>query len=290
VRVIAVFNHKGGVGKTTTVANLGAALARSGRKVLLVDADPQACLTVHFGVDPDAPEAGASIYDVLCRERPFADAVRTVEEEQNGNPGRLLLVPSSLDLAGAELELATAMGRERLVRDALDAYLGAHEDIDYVFFDCPPSLGLLTVNAIAASDEVFVPLQTEFLALRGVGKLVEMITMVRRRLNPNVRITGILPTLSRTGTILAREVQTEITRFFGPKVFQTRIRNNVRLAEAPSHGQSIFSYDPRSAGAEDYLKLAAEVEAMPIEGRRRAAPEPAIDIDALMAPLEPPQA
>jgi chromosome partitioning protein len=295
VRVIAVFNHKGGVGKTTTVANLGAALARSGRRVLLVDVDPQACLTVHFGVDPDAPDAQASIYDVLCRDRPFADSVRTVEEEpRNGNGdaprGQLLLVPSSLDLAVAELELATAMGRERLVRDALDTYLGAHDDIDYVFFDCPPSLGLLTVNAIAASDEVFVPLQTEFLALRGVGKLVEMITMVRRRLNPNVRITGILPTLSRTGTILAREVQHEITRFFGPKVFQTRIRNNVRLAEAPGHGQSIFAYDPRSAGAEDYLKLAAEVDAMPIEGRRRAPPEPTIDIESLMAPLEPPQA
>ena len=286
MRVIAVFNHKGGVGKTTTVANLGAALARMGRRVLLIDADPQACLTVHFGIDPETPKNGnaETIYGVLCRDRPLAGAVRSLDDDG------LDLVPSTLDLAGAELELATAMGRERLVRDALELYLGSHgKDLDYVLFDCPPSLGLLTVNAITASDEVFVPLQTEFLALRGVGKLVEMISMVRRRLNPGVRITGILPTLSRTGTLLAREVLEEITKFFGPKVFKTRIRNNVRLAEAPGHGKSIFGYDPRSAGAQDYLALAEEVDAMPIEGRARGVvAEPKIDLDQLMAPIVPP--
>lgn len=280
MRVIAVFNHKGGVGKTTTVANLGAGLARRGRRVLLVDVDPQACLTVHFGIDPERAER--TIYDVLCRDLPFADAVRELEGDT------LLGVPSHLDLAGAELELATTMGRERLLRDALERYLGTRGDIDYVLFDCPPSLGILTVNALAAADEVFVPLQTEFLALRGVGKLVDVVTLVRRRLNPTVHITGILPTLSRTGTLLAREVQEEIARHFGSKVFKTRIRSNVKLAEAPSHGKSIFAYAPGSAGAEDYAALAGEVEAMEVSHRAVAPAEPEIRIDEILARVERP--
>jgi len=280
VRVIAVFNHKGGVGKTTTVANLGAGLARRGRRVLLVDIDPQACLTVHFGLDPESTEK--TIYDVLCRDLPLAEAVRPLEGDA------LLGVPSDLDLAGAELELATTMGRERLLRDALDRYLETQRDLDYVFFDCPPSLGILTVNALAAADEVFVPLQTEFLALRGVGKLVDVVTLVRRRLNPAVKITGILPTLSRTGTLLAREVQDEIARHFGPKVFKTRIRSNVKLAEAPSHGQSIFAYAPGSAGAEDYAALAGEVDVMDVPHRVIATREPEISVDDILARVEPP--
>ena len=284
MRVIAVFNHKGGVGKTTTVVNLGAALARLGRRVLLVDADPQACLTVHFGLDPET--ATDTIYEVLCRDLPLESAVRPVEEDN------LSYVPAHLELAGAELELATTMGRERLVRDALDGFLRTHPGWDYVLFDCPPSLGLLTVNALTASDEVFVPLQTEFLALRGVGKLVEVVTLVRRRLNPGLRITGILPTLSRTGTLLAREVTEEIAKYFGPKVFKTRIRNNVRLAEAPSHGKSIFAYAPRSAGAEDYAALAEEVDAMQVAHRVLAAPGPelAADVEDILARVEHPPA
>ena len=284
MRVIAVFNHKGGVGKTTTVVNLGAALARLGRRVLLVDADPQACLTVHFGLDPET--ATDTIYEVLCRDLPLEKAVRPVEEDN------LSYVPAHLELAGAELELATTMGRERLVRDALDGFLRKHGGWDYVLFDCPPSLGLLTVNALTASDEVFVPLQTEFLALRGVGKLVEVVTLVRRRLNPGLRITGILPTLSRTGTLLAREVQEEIAKYFGPKVFRTRIRNNVRLAEAPSHGKSIFAYAPRSAGAEDYAALAAEVDAMQVAHRVLVTPEPelAAEVEDILAQVERPPA
>jgi len=281
VRVIAVFNHKGGVGKTTTVANLGAGLARQGRRVLLVDADPQACLTVHFGIDPDT--AKDTIYEVLCREFPLQRAVRPTGESN------LDLVPSSLDLAGAELELATTMGRERLIRDALDGYLREHE-VDYVLFDCPPSLGLLTVNSLTASDEVFVPLQTEFLALRGVGKLVEVVSLVRRRLNPALSITGILPTLSRTGTLLAREVEAEITRYFGSKVFRTKIRNNVRLAEAPSHGQSIFAYAPTSKGAADYATLAEEVDAMQVAHRSPPPPASEIAVEEILARIEPPPA
>ncbi|MHC4341620.1 MAG: ParA family protein, partial [Planctomycetota bacterium] len=269
MRVIAVFNHKGGVGKTTSVVNLGAALARKGHRVLLIDCDPQACLTVHLGVDLENP--GGSFYEVMTRDMPLERAVRSAGDKGEET---LLLVPSHLDLAGAELELATAMGRERILRDALDRYLRDQGALDYVLMDCPPSLGLLTVNALTATDEVFVPLQTEYLALRGVGKLIEVITLVRRRLNPEIQITGILPTLSRTGTLLAREVQEEIERHFGPKVFKTRIRSNVRLAEAPSHGQSIFAYDPRSKGAEDYLALAEEVDAMQVTGRRITEPEP----------------
>ncbi len=282
MRVIAVFNHKGGVGKTTTVANLGAGLARRGHGVLLVDVDPQACLTVHFGIDPERAEK--TIYDVLCRDLPFAEAVRELEGPS------LLGVPSHLDLAGAELELATTMGRERLLRDALEGYLRETKGIDYVLFDCPPSLSILTVNALAAADEVFVPLQTEFLALRGVGKLVDVVTLVRRRLNPSVRITGILPTLSRTGTLLAREVQEEITRHFGSKVFKTRIRSNVKLAEAPSHGQSIFAYAPLSAGAEDYAALAGEVDLMDVPHRVVAPIEPEISVEDILARVEPPSA
>ena len=285
MRVIAVFNHKGGVGKTTSVANLGAALARKGRRVVLLDCDPQACLTVHFGVDLENP--GNTIYEVLTRDVALGDAVRPVGTEDESG---LLMLPSHLDLAGAELELATTMGRERLLRDALETYLRQERETDYAILDCPPSLGLLTVNSLAAVDEVFVPLQTEYLALRGVGKLIEVISLVRRRLNPDIQITGILPTLSRTGTILAREVREEIERYFGPKVFRTRIRSNVKLAEAPSHGKSIFAYAPNSAGAEDYRALAEEVDAMEIGGRRFVDAEPAVDLGDLMAPVEPPPA
>ena len=280
MRVIAVFNHKGGVGKTTTVANLGAALARHGRKVLLVDGDPQANLTVHFGVDLEDP--GTTLYDVLTDEASFEEAVRPTREEN------VTILPSSLDLAGAELELATAMGRERIIRDALDIYLAAHQDYDYVIFDCPPSIGLLTINALCATNEIFVPLQTEFLALRGVGKLVEVVNKVRRRLNADLQITGILPTLARTGTNLAREVQEEIEKHFGEKVFKSRIRSNVRLAEAPSHGKSIFAYDPRSKGAFDYRELALEVERMQVAQRVIVKPPPSIDVDSIMASIQPP--
>jgi chromosome partitioning protein len=283
VRVIAVFNHKGGVGKTTTVANLGAALARLGRQVMVVDIDPQACLTVHFGLDPETTEN--TIYEVLCRDLPMEKAVRTLEAEAG-----LRLLPSRLDLAGAELELATTMGRERLVREALETWLRAHRDWDYVLFDCPPSLGLLTVNALTASDEVFVPLQTEFLALRGVGKLVDVVQKVRRRLNPRLQITGILPTLSRTGTVLAREVNEEIAKYFGSKVFQTRIRNNVRLAEAPGHGKTIFTYAGGSAGAQDYMALAAEVEAMAVPHRVLAEAPDAVAVEDILARIQRPPA
>jgi len=254
VRLIAVFNHKGGVGKTTTVANLAAALARRGRRVLVVDADPQACLTIHLGIDLADP--GGSLYEVLTADLPLEKAVRDTTEE------RLRIVPSHLDLAGVEMELATAMARERILKDALHRYLQAHPEVDYVLFDCPPSLGLLTVNVLVACQEIFVPLQTEYLALRGISKLLDVVSLVRRRMNPGLAITGILPTLHRQATLLGREVRDEIEKHFGPKVFRTVVRSNVRLAEAPSHGKTIFQYAPDSAGAQDYRALAEEVEAM----------------------------
>ncbi len=253
MRLVAVCNHKGGVGKTTTVMNLAAALARRGRRVLLLDIDPQACLTVHLGFELGE---GTSIYQVLTGGTPLREAVRATAEPN------LALVPSDLELAGAEMELASAIGRESLLKDALHGYL-EEEPYDYVLIDCPPSLGLLTINALCAVREIFIPLQTEFLALRGMNRLVEVVTLIRRRLNPLLRVTGIIPTLYRSGTLLAREVTEEIQRHFGSYVFTTKIRNNVRLAEAPSHGKSIFAYAADSLGAQDYERLAQEVEAMP---------------------------
>ena len=253
MRLVAICNHKGGVGKTTTVVNLAAALARRGRRVLLLDIDPQACLTIHLGFELGD---GTSVYQVLTEGAPLREAVRATSEPN------LALAPSDLELAGAEMELASAIGRESLLKDALHDYV-EEEPYDYVMIDCPPSLGLLTINALCAVREIFIPLQTEFLALRGMGRLVEVVTLIRRRLNPLLRVTGILPTLYRSGTLLAREVTEEIQRHFGSYVFTTKIRNNVRLAEAPSHGKSIFAYAANSLGAEDYERLAGEVEAMP---------------------------
>jgi len=254
VRVIAFFNHKGGVGKTTTVANLAAALARAGRRVLTIDTDPQACLTVHLGIDLADP--GGSLYEVLTEDLPMAQAVRPTKEEHVG------IVPSHLDLAGAEMELASMIGREHVLRHALDRYLATGPGLDYVILDCPPSLGLLTLNALCAARELIVPIQTEYLALRGMGKLLEVVRLIQRRSNPALRITGILPTLYRQGTLLAREVKEEIEKHFGGQVFRTVIRTNIRLAEAPSHGKSILGYAPDSPGALDYLDFAREVEAM----------------------------
>lgn len=254
MRIIAIFNHKGGVGKTTSVVNVAAALARAGRRVLVVDADPQACLTVHLGIDLADP--GGSLYEVLTEELPLERAIRPTAE------ANLSVVPSHLDLAGAEMELAATIGREAILRHAMERFLKTRPALDYVLLDCPPSLGLLTVNALCAAREVVVPLQTEFLALRGMGKLVEVVRLVQRRSNPELRITGIIPTLYRQGTLLAREVKEEIEKHFGGKVFRTMVRTNVRLAEAPSHGKTIFEYAPGSAGAHDYTELAKEIDAM----------------------------
>jgi chromosome partitioning protein len=258
MRSIAIMNQKGGVGKTTTAVNVSAALAETGLRVCLVDLDPQAHASLHLGLDP-RPEQ-PSIYDVLVGKSRLSEARRQVADN-------LWVVGSTLDLAAAEIELAGVIGRELLLRDKL-AEDG--ETFDYLLIDCPPSLGILTLNALTAVDEVFIPLQPHFLALHGLSKLLETINLVATRLNPRLKISGVVLCLYDAGTRLAGEVSQDVDDFFrtargqetpwaNTQTFQTRIRRNVRLAEAPSFGKSIFQYSPDSHGAEDYRRLAAEV-------------------------------
>jgi chromosome partitioning protein len=264
MRILAIVNQKGGVGKTTTTLNLGAALARRGRRVLLVDMDPQSHLSIHLGCDPAA--LSASMYDVLCGGRSMADVLRPVGEH-------LLLAPAHIDLAGAEIELVSTVGRELVLRDALGA-LGRDAPPEFVLIDAPPSLGVLTLNILVAAGEVLVPVQPHFLPLQGVSKLLETVAMVRSRLNHGLSITGVVLCLYDSRTVLAREVASDIEEFFaaqrqagGPlaavRVFGTRVRRNVRLAEAAGHGCSIFQYAPNCNGARDYARLAEELLAIP---------------------------
>ena len=264
MRIVAILNQKGGVGKTTTAVNLGAALARSGHRVLLVDCDSQANLTDHLGVDAQA--AGSSIYDVLTEGAPVAEAVAATSTEG------LFVLPADEDLAAAEQELAGEMAREFRLKRALGALdSGVY---DWVLIDCPPSLGLLSLNAMAAAHELLITVQTEYFAMRGLGQIDQVIAMVREHVNRDLRILGILPTLVNPVTRLAREVLEEVRGHYGALVFETRIRQNVRLAEAPGHQLHIFDYDPQSAGAEDYGTLSREIEARVAHGEAQA------DLDA----------
>ncbi len=258
MRSIAIINQKGGVGKTTTAVNLGAALAEMGQKVCLLDFDPQAHATLHLGVAP--PSGAPSIYDALMGNAAIGDAVCDVRDN-------LSVVPSHIDLAAAEVELAGEVGREVVLRDKIQS---AELACDYLLIDCPPSLGVLTLNALTAVNEVFLPLQPHFLALHGLSKLLGTIDVVSRRLNPNLRLTGIVYCMYDSGTRLAAEVKSDVDAFFGQaddptcpwgtaQAFQTTIRRNIRLAEAPSFGQSIFEYSPQSHGAIDYELLSREV-------------------------------
>ncbi len=250
MRVVAILNQKGGVGKTTTAVNLGAALALAGRRVLLVDSDPQANLTDHLGVDELMGEL--SVYDVLTDGASIASAV-----VETATPG-LSVVPADGDLAAVEQELASEIAREGRLRRALQQV--PEGTYDWVLIDCPPSLGLLSLNAMTAASGVIVTMQTEYFAMRGLGQLDAIVSMVQEHVNPSLKILGILPTLVSPVTRLAREVIQEITEHYGELVFSTRIRQNVRLAEAPGHQMHIFAYDPLSAGAADYRALAVEVE------------------------------
>ena len=259
MRRIALMNQKGGVGKTTTCVNLGAALARRGMRVLLVDMDPQANLTVHMDIRPDALEK--SVYDLLTGRAALADVVRPT-----GTLG-LDVAPASLDLAGAEMELVSTVGREQVLKEALGRFEaaaaaggeGAPEPYDFLLVDCPPSLGLLSVNALTAVREVIVPLQAEFFALQGMARLREVIALVEKRLNPGLSVLGILPSMVDSRTTLSREVLAEIRGYFGVSVFGTAIRRNVKLAEASSHGRTVFEYASDSNGAADYTAFAEEV-------------------------------
>ena len=262
VRSIAIMNQKGGVGKTTSAVNLSAALAEAGQRVCLVDLDPQAHASLHLGVT--LRDGQPSVYDVLTGGALFQQVRRQITNN-------LSLVPAHLDLAAAEVELAGEVGREVILRDKLQQDDAA---LDYLVIDCPPSLGVLTINALTMVREVFLPLQPHFLALHGLSKLLRTIEIVGQRLNPQLQLTGVLLCMFDANTRLASEVSNDLTAYFQPgresnklwsmaRTFQTRIRRNIRLAEAPSFGQSIFQYAPSSNGAEDYLALAQEVLAMP---------------------------
>jgi chromosome partitioning protein len=252
-----MINQKGGVGKTTTASNLGAAIAQRGRPICLMDLDPQAHLTLHFGIEPD--QAPASVYDMLTNDASLAEATVRVGEN-------LWIVPSVIDLAGAEVELAPTVGREQILRDRIEE---ADIPYEFILMDCPPSLGLLTLNALAAADEVVIPLQPHFLALQGLGKLLETVSLVQRRINPRLRVSGIILCMYESNTRLANEVREDMESFIDQsrgqqvpwadaRIFQTVIRRNVKLAECPSYGTTIFTYDPSSHGAADYNALADE--------------------------------
>lgn len=258
MRRIAVINQKGGVGKTTTAVNLAAALAAAGQRVLVLDLDPQAHATTHLGIQPDGKLP--SMYDVLVNARPLAEARRQVKDN-------LWLAASDIDLAAAEVELAGVVGREVILRDLL----GPEEGVfDFMLMDCGPSLGVLTLNALSAAGEVFIPLQPHFLALHGLGKLFETTALVARRVNPLLRVTGIIICMYEAATRLCQEVIRDVEEYLDKgkdsahpwadaRIFATRIRRNIKLAECPSHGCSIFDYAPSCNGAEDYAALAEEV-------------------------------
>jgi chromosome partitioning protein len=244
-QVIAFANQKGGVAKTTSTLNLAVALAEKGHKVLAIDLDPQGNLTMSQGMNPDSIER--SMYDVLVHKLPMEQIIQN---------GEVDLAVSSIDLAGAELALSSMIGRERALEKALMSVSGEY---DFVVVDTPPSLGLLTINALVASDGVIVPVQCEYLSLRGLVQLENTLGMVRENLNPNVEIIGILPTMYDNRTLHSREAVEILQENFGELVFKTRIRKTIRYAEAPVKGVSVLKYDPSGSAAEAYRELAKEV-------------------------------
>lgn len=260
MRTIAVLNQKGGVGKTTTVANTAAALAAAGSKVVAIDLDPQAHLTIHLGLEPQRIEGGS--YRIVTQSARFEEQILMVRPN-------LWLLPANINLVGAETELVSVVGRETILREALQ---GSEDHFDYCFIDCAPSLGLLTLNALAAADEVLIPLQPHFLALQGFGQLLQTIELVNKRINPNLTVKGILLCMFDSRASLPNEVRADIEQFLEnargthsawseARLLPTFIRRNIKLAEAPSYGKTIFEYEQSCNGAEDYRKVAEFIHA-----------------------------
>ena len=248
VKVIAVANQKGGVGKTTTAVNLAACLAKEGRKVLLVDSDPQGNATSGLGFDKR--DVRKCVYDNIINDVPMADTLKHTAYEN------LDVIPATIQLAGAEIELVSLMNREGRLKNALER---VKHDYDYVIIDCPPSLGLLTINALTAASSVMIPVQCEFYALEGITMLMNTIQLVQRNLNPALKLEGVVMTMFDSRTNLAQDVVEEVKKYFKTKMYKTIVPRNVRLSEAPSHGMPVIDYDSKSKGAQVYMELAQEV-------------------------------
>ncbi|WP_332634383.1 ParA family protein [Halalkalibacter flavus] len=249
-KIIAVANQKGGVGKTTTAVNLSACLAHIGKRVLLVDIDPQGNATSGVGVEKG--DVDECVYDILVEDVEAVDVIKSTSVE------RLDVLPSTIQLSGAEIELVPTISREVRLKRAMSTVA---ENYDFIFIDCPPSLGLLTINALTASDSVLIPVQCEYYALEGLSQLLNTVRLVQKHLNTDLEIEGVLLTMLDARTNLGIQVIEEVKKYFREKVFDTIIPRNVRLGEAPSHGQPIITYDAKSRGAEVYVDLAKEVVA-----------------------------
>ncbi|CAI2563274.1 Sporulation initiation inhibitor protein Soj [Apilactobacillus kunkeei] len=246
--VISLANQKGGVGKTTTSVNLGADLATMGKRVLLIDADAQGNATSGVGIQKS--DIQKDIYDILVNEEPISEAIIPSKHE------RLDIVPATIQLSGADIELTPQMARETRLLNALKS---VSDQYDYVLVDCPPSLGLITVNAFTASDSILIPVQTEYYALEGLSQLLNTVQLVKKHFNPDLDVEGVLLTMYDSRTKLGRQVNDEVRKYFGDKVYDTIITRNVRLSEAPSYGLPIIDYDPNSKGSELYMQFAKEV-------------------------------
>ena len=259
-RVFTVANQKGGVGKTTTTVNLAAALARTGARVLVIDLDPQGNASTALGVEHRSETP--SIYDVIINDEPIGDVIQLSPES-----GTLYCVPATIHLAGAEIELVSLVAREQRLRSALDQFLThAQPQFHYVFIDCPPSLGLLTINAFVAAQEVLIPIQCEYYALEGLSQLLSNIKLIERHLNPRLAVSTILLTMYDSRTNLANQVVQDVRDHFPDKVLATVIPRSVRISEAPSYGQSVISYDASSSGSLSYLEAAAEIARRGVPG------------------------